>query len=76
MVVFVDEGECWSCKGKGYRLEESVGEFRLLVVQKGLLLFDLESEQLFQEKSSVTPRGRRDSCCWGIMLLRCRCCWW
>lgn len=82
MVVIEDEGECWPCKGKGYRLEDFVGGFRLLVVavvghaQKGPLLSDLESEQLFQEKSSVSPRGRRESCCWGIMLLRCRCCWW
>lgn len=82
MVVFEDEGECWPCKGKGYHLEDSVGGFRLLVavvghVQRGLLLSDLESEQVFQEDSYVSPRGRKESCCWGIMLLRCPyCCWW
>lgn len=50
MVVFEDEGECWSCKGKGYRLEDSVGVFRVLVVghvRTNLLLSDLESGQLF-----------------------------
>ena len=80
MVVFEDKEGCWFCKGKGYRLEDSVDGFRLLVVavaQKGFLHSDLKSEQLFQEKSSVFPRGRKESCCWEIMHLRCPCCcWW